>query len=257
MVNPVARSRRGATPPVTSLTLRDKAMSRKGPAARAPGFHHVALLSFATATNAPPIPRARLPVDSMICADDWVGPRTARMAARPQTASAFVTSRLEEGLKGVDATGLRTGSWRETQIRRGLCRIERKLPVAIRPRALQYSYRRSRFFLLLLGVARFALRDTRFGAGRGPVLLFPGMSTRTAERGGEGKAALEDAFSTNESLPVAARAFSTKHGAGAGGGGSISHRPRRLRGTETNLQRIRSVSAFGIHERRSGGGSFT
>jgi hypothetical protein len=40
------------------------AMSRKGPVARPAGFHHVAVLSFATATNAPPIPRARCPTAS-------------------------------------------------------------------------------------------------------------------------------------------------------------------------------------------------
>src|SRR3954470_7817521 len=43
-------------------------MSRKGPAAIPAGFHHVALLSVATPTNAPPMPGARPPATSMACA---------------------------------------------------------------------------------------------------------------------------------------------------------------------------------------------
>jgi hypothetical protein len=43
-------------------------MSTNGPAAIPAGFHQVALLSDATATNAPPMPSARLPALSTICA---------------------------------------------------------------------------------------------------------------------------------------------------------------------------------------------
>jgi len=50
------------------VVLRPQAISTKGPAAMPAGFHHVALLSDATATNAPPMPSARLPAVSITCA---------------------------------------------------------------------------------------------------------------------------------------------------------------------------------------------
>lgn len=43
---------------------RPNAMSANGPVGRAAGFHQTALLSDATATNAPAIPAARLPTVS-------------------------------------------------------------------------------------------------------------------------------------------------------------------------------------------------
>ena len=46
--------------------VRASATSTNGPAAMPAGFHHVALLSDATATNAPPIPAARPPTVSVV-----------------------------------------------------------------------------------------------------------------------------------------------------------------------------------------------
>jgi hypothetical protein len=57
-------------------------MSEYGPVARPPGFHHVAVLSAATATNAPPMPSARLPTLSTICAEVLVAVMMIRTAAQ-------------------------------------------------------------------------------------------------------------------------------------------------------------------------------
>src|SRR5262245_50326613 len=61
----------GIVPSIATL-FRAIATSTKGPAAGPAGFHQVALLSFATATNAPPMPSARVPTVSMVWADAGV-----------------------------------------------------------------------------------------------------------------------------------------------------------------------------------------
>src|SRR5882672_145567 len=51
------------------------------PAARPPGFHHAAVASSATAVKAPPIPCARIPTASLICAGARTADTTTRAAA--------------------------------------------------------------------------------------------------------------------------------------------------------------------------------
>ena len=51
---------------MTSVVASRRRDVEKGPAARPAGFHQVALLSLATATNAPPMPSARLPTASTL-----------------------------------------------------------------------------------------------------------------------------------------------------------------------------------------------
>src|SRR5438128_7108495 len=65
-------------------------MSENGPVARPAGFHQVAVLSAATATNAPPIPSARLPTLSTICAEESPATATRRAAKRIERILAIV-----------------------------------------------------------------------------------------------------------------------------------------------------------------------
>src|SRR5688572_33380817 len=63
------------------------------PVARPAGFHHVAVASSATATNAPPIPCARVPTSSYICAAAGdAHTTTATTAVRPRTKFLMLTS---------------------------------------------------------------------------------------------------------------------------------------------------------------------
>src|SRR5262249_62242309 len=76
------RSRRAGMASARSVTPWPIEMSAKGPVAKPAGFHHVAVLSAATATNAPPIPRARLPTLSTICAELSVATTTRTVARK-------------------------------------------------------------------------------------------------------------------------------------------------------------------------------
>src|SRR4030095_5634920 len=59
--------------------------SKNGPVASPAGFHHVAVASAATATNAPPRPSARPPTVSYICARADRGTRSATEDTRHTT----------------------------------------------------------------------------------------------------------------------------------------------------------------------------
>src|SRR5436190_4199728 len=63
------------------------------PLARPAGFHQVAVASSATATNAPPIPCARVPTSSYICAAAGDAHTiTTAAASRPRTANVMLTT---------------------------------------------------------------------------------------------------------------------------------------------------------------------
>src|SRR5262245_14889877 len=66
---------------------------RVAPVASPAGFHHVAVASSATATKAPPMPCARVPTNSHICAAAGDAHTTTTSAAiRPRTTVVMLTS---------------------------------------------------------------------------------------------------------------------------------------------------------------------
>jgi hypothetical protein len=77
-VNHDTRWRQAGGDPATSVDARAIVMSKKGPAPKPAGFHQEAVLSEATATNAPPIPSARAPTASTI----WAPAGTALATAQ-------------------------------------------------------------------------------------------------------------------------------------------------------------------------------